>query len=227
METSDAIFKRRSIKKYKQNPIEEEKIGMIIEAAKFAPSSGNLQNWQFILVKDPAKRLKIAELCNNQMWMAQAPLHIVICAEQSRMQRMFGETGEKFYSIQNCACAAENMMLCATDLGLGSCFVSAFDYAPLAELLDVPESASIQVVLTIGIPDENPGAPIRYQVPELCFFESYGNRLENPDKDFGEYGAQARSAVEKAMGAVDKYNDKVEKESKGIFDKIKEHLNWK
>ncbi|GAG35892.1 unnamed protein product, partial [marine sediment metagenome] len=87
METEECILTRRSIRKFKNVKIDMEKIGKILEAGRAAPSSGNIQNWMFVIVDDEEKRKAIAEACFQQYWMAVAPIHIVICSKPQEVKR--------------------------------------------------------------------------------------------------------------------------------------------
>lgn len=224
METLEAIKKRRSVKKFKPTPIEKGKLAEILEAARLAPSSGNLQNWQFIIIRTPAKKKVIAQACFEQYWMEEAPILIVICSNMDRVRRMFGKRGEALYAIQNCACAAENMMLAATDQELGSCFVSIFEDGDISNALGIPPNIVPLGILAVGYAAEKPDVPVRFQLDNMCFFENYGRRIEDIADTLGEYGTKVREMVESTKGAVEKVSSKVEGESKGIFDTIKKHL---
>ena len=81
MDVLEAIRTRRSVRKYRDIPVEWEKVGLILDAGRLAPSSGNLQNWKFIVITDKNARHQISEACLEQQWMAKAPVHIVIVAE--------------------------------------------------------------------------------------------------------------------------------------------------
>src|SRR3989338_7750896 len=100
MDTIECIKTRRSIRKYTSEAVEWEKVTLCIEAAKSAPSAGNLQNWKFVVVKQDAKRQAIAEACLQQYWMSQAPVHIVVFALPDRAVRFYGVRGERMYTIQ-------------------------------------------------------------------------------------------------------------------------------
>ena len=182
MEVLDAILSRRSIRKYMDVPVEREKIGRILEAGKAAPSAGNIQNWKFLLIEQADKRQKIAEACLQQWWMAKAASIIIIVTEPDKVRQFYGIRGERLYSVQNAAAAAMCMLLQAHELGLGSCWVGAFDEAKLKTLCSIPDQARPQIVLTIGYPDENPPPPPEFGMEEVMFFRDFGgqpNRIED------------------------------------------------
>ncbi|MHA2023662.1 MAG: nitroreductase family protein, partial [Candidatus Thorarchaeota archaeon] len=126
METFECIEKRRTVRKYLDTPVEWEKVGNILRAAQLAPSSGNVQDWRFVVVTDKTKRTALANAALKQNWMARAPVIIVVYSDSAATKRFYGLRGEKLYTIQNCAAAAENMTLAATDQGLASAWIGAF-----------------------------------------------------------------------------------------------------
>ena len=144
MNVIDCIKKRRSVRNFIDKDVGMDLLGQILEAGTFAPSSGNLQNWFFILVTDQALKDQLAASCLNQNWLAKAPILIIVVADPNKVEREYNERGKKIYSIQNASAAIQNMLLAATELGLGSCWVSAFDelirfrYVRNGKVLTVP-----------------------------------------------------------------------------------------
>ena len=127
MEVFDCIRTRRSIRRYKDKPVEWDKVVTILEAGRLAPSAGNLQNSKFIVVRDEEIRKKVAETALNQKWMEKAPIHIIVCSEPIKSKRFYGIRGERLYTIQDCAAAIENMLLTAHSLDLRACWVGAYE----------------------------------------------------------------------------------------------------
>ncbi len=106
MDVYEAVLRRRSIRKYMDQPVEWEKLGKVIDAGRLAPSAGNLQAWKFVVVTEKELRKQVSEACLKQYWMQTAPAHIVVCAEITKLSRFYGIRGERLYSIQSCAAAA-------------------------------------------------------------------------------------------------------------------------
>ena len=106
MEVLECIKTRRSIRKYLDKPLPWELIANVMEAGRYAPSAGNLQNWKFIAVMSEGRRKAIAEASLQQYWMEQAPVHIVICSEPEKGEMHYGKRGKENYTIQNSAAAA-------------------------------------------------------------------------------------------------------------------------
>ncbi len=219
MDVSEAIRKRRSIKRYLDIPIEWEKIGSILDSGRLAPSAGNLQPWKFLVVTNPEGRKKIAESCFQQYWMQSAPVHIIICAELNKMNRFYGVRGERLYSVQSCAVAAENMLLEAVNQGLAGSFISAFDEEMIKRHFKMPDFARPQVVLTIGFAGEEVPSPPKYTLNDVVHVESYGSKMTDVMGFFG-YGSgrTIKNVVSKGKVMFDKLAQKGEKA-------IKEKIN--
>jgi len=173
MELDKCISKRRSIKSYKDKAVSFNLISKLIDAAHFAPSSGNLQNWRFVIVKDDKKRQDLARACLNQLWMTEAPIHIVICSDNSKLKTHYEKTTKKFMH-ENCAAAIQNLILKAFDLGLGTCWVGSINTTMVERVIEADE-VDIIAVITVGYPAEKPISK-RHKIEELTYFEKYGNR---------------------------------------------------
>src|SRR3989344_4294569 len=180
MNFPEIIKRRRSIRKYLNKPLEQEKISEILDCARFAPSSGNIQNSRFIVVIKQEKKKKIAEACLNQYWIETAPLLIVICSDTEKIKRYYEKRGERLYSIQNTSLVAQNIMLAAHSLSLGTCFVSAFNEIAIKRILKIPEEIKVHAIITLGYSNENP--TIRKETLEsLLFFEEWGKKRKSTE----------------------------------------------
>ncbi len=149
MDITEAIKQRHSVRKYKDKPVEINDVLEILNTAKESPSSGNLQNWRFVIVTDEKKRHEIAEACLKQAWMEEAPAHIVICNDQSEVIANYEDAGKK-YSIQNCAIVSQNIMLAALKFKLGSCYVGAIDDFAVRAILKIPDNIEVEAIITLG-----------------------------------------------------------------------------
>ncbi|MBT3721706.1 nitroreductase family protein [archaeon] len=179
MTVFEAIATRRSVRKFTSQDIPMELLGVIIDAGRYAPSSGNLQNWRMIIVKNPDARKKIAEVCQQQLWMAEAPVFLVVCSDTEKIKRFYGKRGEMFFSVQNVSASIQNMLLTTHSLGMASCWVGAFDEDVLKRILGMPGHVRPQAVLPIGYPDEIVPAPSHFTMENVTFFEQYGNKISN------------------------------------------------
>ncbi|MGB9756446.1 MAG: nitroreductase family protein [Candidatus Bathyarchaeales archaeon] len=141
MDVFEAVKKRRSIRAYVSTPIPKEKILKILEAARLAPSAGNAQPWHFIVVTDSEKRRKIAEGRRFAGFLAESPVVIVGCGDVKASPRWY---------LVDVAIAMQNMVLTATDEGLGTCWIGDFNEKQVRELLKIPENYQVVALLAVG-----------------------------------------------------------------------------
>ncbi|MEN4017157.1 MAG: nitroreductase family protein [Methanobacterium sp.] len=173
MELFDAIMNRRSIRKFKDEVLEDELIEKIVEAGIWAPSAGDLESWDAVIVKDEQTKVQIAVAAYVQEFAAKAPVLIVICANMANSGAIYGKRGRELYCIQDASCAAQNMMLAAYALGLGTTWIGAFKEEDVADLLQLPSHVRPVALIPIGYPDEEPEAPPRRSVKEVLHREKY------------------------------------------------------
>tara|TARA_Y100000310_G_scaffold341787_1_gene442130 strand:+ start:29158 stop:29823 length:666 start_codon:yes stop_codon:yes gene_type:complete len=221
MEVFDAIRSRRSIRKYQDKQVPWDNIVTIMQAGKYAPSAGNLQNWKFIVVKDDTKRQGIAKACLGQDWMEQAPVFIAVIGEPERARMYYGTRGARLYTIQGCAAAIENMLLTAHSLGLGTCWVGAFDEDEIFRILNLAEEKIVQGIITIGYPDEKPEVPPKYRIEHMMFFEKWWGRLENPKTHLGWWSAGNKRIVDQSKKLIKKTHKKIKEHVKKKSSKKK------
>lgn len=177
MEFFDVVRNRGSTRKYDpEREVPREFISKLIETAIYAPSAGNLQNWVFICLTDKSKKQELRDACLKQDWMQDAHLWIVICNDKERVTKLYPGRGE-LYSIQNCAVASENIMLAAEDLGLGSCWVGAFDTVAFRRVLKIPDNIEPELVITVGYPLEKRAKEIRDSSEYVVYFNEYGTKF--------------------------------------------------
>jgi len=173
MDVIEAIKTRRSVRRFKRQPVPDDLINMIIESGIWAPSAGNLQPWEFVIVKDEDLKLRLAKAALHQMWIAEAPVVIVACANERRSQLGYGERGRRLYCICDVSAAVQNMLLTAHALGLASCWVGAFHDDEVAELLELPPGVRPIAILPIGYPAESPPPPPRRGAKEVIHLNRY------------------------------------------------------
>ncbi len=202
METFESIEKRRSVRKFNDLPVEWEKVGNILRAAQLAPSSGNVQDCRFIVVTDKTKRAALANAALKQHWIAQAPVIMIVYSEPKPTQRFYGLRGEKLYTIQNSAAAAENIILAATDQGLSTCWVGAFDESMVNSVIGAPDSVRPQVIIPIGYSDDEPNIPKRYDMVDVVYINSWKGKIVNVDLVMDDFSEVIRKKVEEAKEAV-------------------------
>ena len=211
MNVIECIKKRRSIRNFIDKEISMDQLGQILEAGTFAPSSGNLQNWFFILVTDQALKDQLVTGCLNQNWIAKAPVIIVVVADPRKIEREYGERGKKVYSIQNASAAIQNMLLTVTYLGLGSCWVSAFDELIIKRTLSIPDDKTVHALIPIGYSNERVVTPSRYKLTSVVFFEQWGAKIKDMDLTLRDYSEVLRKRLKKGGEKVKKFAKKIVK----------------
>ena len=154
MKVMQAIKSRRSIRAYKDRPIEPEKLQQVLEAARLAPSANNRQDWKFIVVQDKQMRQELVSACHKQKFIGQAAVVIAACS--TNPQRMMA-SGQSAAAV-DLAIAVDHMTLAAVELGLGTCWIGAFDAPAVAKLLGVPNNAAVVHVMPLGYPAHSPAA---------------------------------------------------------------------
>jgi nitroreductase len=238
MDAIECIATRRSIRRFLKTPVDFETIMSIIEAGSLAPSSGNVQDWKFILVDDKSLMKAICEYSLNQECLFNAAFLIVICSDPEQTELHYGLRGERLYTVQNCATAGENMLLAAHALGLGGVWVGAFDEEKIRELLNIPSSARPQAVLAFGYPDEIPDQKRIKDLNILTYFNTYGVRIKNVHRVLRDYSVdwearikEAHTAMErlreKAKAATQKASEQMSKKGGSLFQKYKEKIKKK
>ncbi len=153
MDIVDCVEKRTSIRVFAQDPVEESIVTEGLRIANLAPSAGNLQARDFVVVRDVAVKRALMEAAYRQDFIRSAPVVIVFCANMERIAH-YGNRGRELYALQDVAAAIENFMLYMTSKGIGSVWVGAFDEKKTAEALFLPQSARPVAIVPIGHPAE-------------------------------------------------------------------------
>ena len=170
MKIIDAIKARKSVRKYLEKPIEEEKLLSVLEAGRLAPSASNRQEWRFIIVRDKTTRKKVAEAANIQTFVGKAPAIIVACAETTGHIMM---CGQQCYPI-DVAIALDHITLAAVELGLGTCWIGAFDEERVKEILNIPDELRFVGLMPIGYPvDSSTIEKTRFSLNRIVRYEHW------------------------------------------------------
>jgi len=198
MNVKEAIETRRSIRKFKETPLEEGVLLELLEAARLAPSGTNIQPWRFIAVTSPEMRKSLTQCTIGMSFIEKAPLVMVCCADRTALEArgerirelalagafedteiagtltdpknrpMRDEAAALAYVNLNAAIAIEHMILRGVELGLGSCWIMMFNQRKVRELLKLPEELHVTALVPFGYPDQSP--PPRPRVPlEMIF----------------------------------------------------------
>ena len=164
MDTLKTIHSRRSIRAYTDEPVADEHVRTMLEAAMAAPSAGNAQPWRFVVVQDPATLARIPEVNPYAKMAAKAPLAVLVCGDLSQ---------EKFpgFWVQDCSAATQNLLLAAHDLGLGAVWTGIHPLADreqgFRQLFHLPEHVIPLSLVVIGQPAKQPGAKDRFDASKV------------------------------------------------------------
>jgi nitroreductase len=167
MDVFDCIRQRRSIRVYQDRPVSEEALRQILEAVNAAPSAGNLQAYQVLVVRDATQRRALAQASGGQEFVAEAPVVLVFCTDAARSARRYGQRGERLYSLQDATIACAYAQLAAVALGLGTVWVGAFRDEAVIRALNLPRGLHPVAVLPIGYPAESPAPTPRRALNDL------------------------------------------------------------
>ena len=168
MEVMEAIRTRRSIRKYSNRPIEEEKLQQVLEAGRISPSASNAQNWRFIVVRDKEKLAKLVEAADDQPFVGQAPCAIVVCGKARHIM----DCGQPTDTV-DCSIALSYMMLEAHALGLGTCWLGHFYIDKVKKALHIPQDVSVVAFTPIGYPAEQPVMRPRKELKDVVSYDRY------------------------------------------------------
>jgi nitroreductase len=162
MSVFDTIKDRRSIRTYKGERIPKDKLDKLLETARLAPSAANRQNWKFIVVENEQIKNQLVTACNNQAFVGTAS-HIIAG---------IGDPEQKWHQV-DLAIALEHVVLEAVELGLGTCWIGAFNEEEVKKILKIPHDKKVIALLTVGIPAESPASRPRKALEEIVAYNEY------------------------------------------------------
>jgi nitroreductase len=163
MELSDLIRQRYSVRAYKPDPVEEDKLEAVLEAARLAPTAANRQPFRILVIPTAGREADLGRIYRRQ-WFVQAPLVLCACTVVDEgWVRMDG----KPYVDVDVSIAMDHLILAATDLGLGTCWIAAFDPAAAREILNLPAGMEPVVFTPLGYPADRPGPKQRKPLSDL------------------------------------------------------------
>jgi len=173
MDVFEAIKNRRSIRVFEAKKVSDEQVEMLIDAARHAPSAGNIQPWEFVIVRDPQIKQQLSAAALNQAFIEEAPVVIVVCANEARSNQGYGSRGVNLYCIQDTAAAIQNMLLAAHAMRLGTCWVGAFREDMARKTLKTPNHVRPVAIVPVGYPSEKPTSRRRREISEIVHQETF------------------------------------------------------
>jgi nitroreductase len=182
MELTDAIKGRRSIRKYKPDPVPEEALQKVMEAVRWAPSWANTQCWEVIVVKDPKVKSELLEAVpeTNPSFSSimEAPLLLILCGKKgvAGYYKSQPRTAKGDWLMFDTGLAMQNLCLAAYALGLGTVIIGAFDHKKVEEILGFPQNVEVVAMTPLGYPTSVGSTPKRKEISEFVFYEKYGKK---------------------------------------------------
>ncbi|MCL5256236.1 MAG: nitroreductase family protein [Chloroflexi bacterium] len=146
----DVIRNRLSVRHYTSEEVTDQQVSTLLNSAILAPSGGNRQPWFFYVVRDLATRKKLVDAAGGQDFLAEAPVVIVVCADPKRSAERYAQRGATLYCIQDTAAAVQNILLQAASMGLGTCWVGAFDEEAVSAILEIPVHLRPVAMIPVG-----------------------------------------------------------------------------
>lgn len=174
MDVFTAISQRKSVRAYMDKGVEEEKLLRVLEAGRLAPSAKNRQEWRFIVVRDLETRRKLVSAAMGQKYIEQAPVTIVACAVGTDY---YMPCGQLAYTV-DVSIALSFMMLEATELGLGTCWLGAFHEDKVKDILNIPDAMRVVAVMPLGYPSESIGGTVKNSLIRTLATGSYRKPLD-------------------------------------------------
>ena len=165
MDVIEAIERRRSIRRYKDDPVSLELMEKLIEAGQWAPTGANRQHWKFIAVTDP-RTMKMVKRVSSMMW-GESPAAILICRDLTR-----SKMPPEAWTGDAAGFPSQNIMLAAYSLGLRTCAIGGFNRKAIRDLLEIPDEMAPLLLITVGYPDEKPEIRPRRAMKEIAYHNS-------------------------------------------------------
>ncbi|HUV35347.1 MAG TPA: nitroreductase family protein [Patescibacteria group bacterium] len=168
----DLVRSRRSIRRYKPDPVPPEMIALCIDAARYAPTACNRQSWKFIIaqgnVKDRLVDQAFGGIVVPNRWAATAPVIAVIAMDLDTVVHRIGGAVKKIrYHMVDAGIAGEHFVLQATELGLGTCWIGWFNKRAVKRTLDLPAAWDVPAMIAVGFPGEEPEEKKRRDIAEI------------------------------------------------------------
>lgn len=169
MDVYEVIKMRRSVRSYRDKPVDEESLKKILEAGRLAPSAHNAQEYKFVIVQDTGKRKALAKTASEQRFIAEAP---VIIAAVSLNPKHLMSSGVPAYAV-DLAIVLDHMTLAAVEEELGTCWIGAFNQEEVKRILSIPKNYKVVALLTLGTPYDEPGVKSRKNIKDLVCYEEF------------------------------------------------------
>lgn len=167
MDFFEVVEKRRSVRQFENREFGRQEMRQLLDAINAAPSAGNLQAYEVVIVAEETPKKEVSKAAYNQEAITQAPVSLVFCADHLRSASKYGKRGHDLYAVQDATIAAAYCQLAATALGLASVWIGAFDMAKVAEAIKAPRDVTPVAIISVGYAAVEPGPTPRRAVFDL------------------------------------------------------------
>jgi len=178
MNIFEAIVSWRPAKKFESKHIDDKLIGVMLHMATHAVSAGNIQEWQFIVVRDNEVKKKLCSAALDQKQIVEAPIDIVVCTDLEKANLRYSTRGEVFYSIQDTAAAVQIILLTANALGLGSDWIKAFDEDRVRTVVGLTQNLRPVAIVPVGYASEEVVERKLLPFENMTWENKYGKKYE-------------------------------------------------
>jgi nitroreductase len=161
---------------FTDQPVSDNEVEKLLDAARFAPTAGNIQPWEFIVVRDPDVKHGLCQAALDQKFIEQAPVVIVVCADPAKSAQRYGSRGINLYCLQDTAAATQNILLAAHAIGLGACWVGAFKEEEAKKVLKIHEPVRPIAIIPVGHAARNPTERPRKALLDITHRDNYGRK---------------------------------------------------
>ncbi|MBC5793379.1 MAG: nitroreductase family protein [Nanohaloarchaea archaeon] len=176
MSVFDSVLGLKSFRSCKDDTIPRKSMGKVLEAGRNAPSPGNVQSLEFIVVEDEHKKEFLSESAGDHR-LEEVPTAVIILGDIDRMSRRFSDHMAREACNAEAACAVQNMRLVAEEEGIGSCWIGGFDPERVSEQFGVPTGKEPLDILGFGFSLDEVERPSKFGLNEVCFYDGYGNQV--------------------------------------------------
>lgn len=200
MDVLEALLRRRSTRKFKDKKLTKEEVGELLKAARWAPSAGNRQPWEIVVVRDQEIKDELSDIALEQDWMKKAGVIFVVLLNEDLAEGSYGERGIELYGIQATGALIENMLLRATEMGLGACWVGSFDEDRVEDVMKTHnEDVRPVAMITVGESKEMPGPPPRREIQNFSHVDRYQEKNLRDWKGLVKYIKEAKLETKRLM----------------------------
>jgi len=169
----ETIKNRRSIRQFTNQNVPDEMVEKLVEAARLAPTAGNSQAFQLVIVRQEDQKQRLAHAAFGQKQVQTASVVFVVCADLKKAQESYSDRGKSLYCIQDTAAVTENILLAACSMGLGTCWIGAFNEDEAKKVINAPEDMRPVAMIPVGYPAESPSERPRRLPSEFVHQETF------------------------------------------------------